>query len=173
MRLVFSLLTVFLNRKLVDEPEYGKNTSYLIDFIQITFNAKLLNPEEIRGLYVEKGLSAAQIALQYGVAKSVILARLGNLGIRSGAGVNRSTNPDNYRCRIAPYGYSILAGRLVASKSELRICRLVVDLMRTQGLSANATAKELSRRGIKSRSGRPQWDHSTILSIFKRWKDKL
>lgn len=158
---------------MVEESESGKNTPYLVDFIKITFSAKLLNVEEIRALYVEKGFSAAQIARQYGVAKSVILARLGALGIRNGAGTERSTNPENYRCRVAPYGYSIQAGRLVASKAELRICRLVVDLIRTQGLSANATAKELSRRGLKSRSGRPQWDHSTILSIFKRWKDKL
>lgn len=158
---------------MVGQPEYGKNRTYLIDFIKITFSAKLLNVEEIRAQYIQKGLSAAQIAREHGVAKSVILARLGDLGIRDGAGTNRSTNPENYRCRVAPYGYSIAAGRLVPNKAELRICRQVVDLMRIQGLSANATAKELSRRGHKSRSGRPQWDHSTILSIYKRWKDRL
>lgn len=158
---------------MVEEPEYGTNRPYLIDFLKITFNAKLLNIDEIRALYLEKGLSAAQIARQFGVAKSVILARLGNLGIRGGAGANRSTHPENYRCRVAPYGYSIQAGRLEPHKAELRICRLVVDLIRTQGLSANAAAKDLARRGLKSRSGRAHWDHSAILSIYKRWKDKL
>jgi len=159
--------------EMVEQPEFGKNTPYLVDFLKITFNAKLLNVGEIRALYLEKGQSAAQIARQFGVAKSVILARLGNVGIRGGAGANRSTNPENYRCRVAPYGYSIQAGRLEPHKAELRICRLVVDLIRTQGLSANATGKELSRRGLKSRSGRPHWDHSAVLSIYKRWKDKL
>lgn len=161
------------NRKLVGEPEYGKNRPYVTDFIKITFSAKLLNSDEIQSLYVQKGLSAAQIARQHGVAKSVILARLGDLGIRGGAGTDRRTNPDNYRCRIAPYGHSIQAGRLVLNKAELRTCRLVVDLIRTKKLSANAAAKELSRRGIKGRSGLPKWDHSTILSIYNRWKDKL
>lgn len=157
---------------MVGEPEYGKNRPYVADFIKITLSAKLLNPDAIQALYVQKGLSAAQIARQHGVAKSVILARLGDLGIRSGAGT-RQTNPENYRCRIAPYGHSIQAGRLVLNKSELRICRLVVNLIRTQKLSANAAAKELSSRGIKGRSGLPKWDHSTILSIYKRWKEKL
>lgn len=113
---------------LVEQSEYGTNRPYLVDFIKITFAAKLLNVEEIRAQYTQKGLSAAQIARQHGVAKSVILARLGDLGIRGGAGASRSTNPENYRCRIAPYGYSIQAGRLVPNKAELRICRQVVDL---------------------------------------------
>ena len=157
---------------MVEEPEYGKNRPYVTDFIKITLSSKLLKSDEIQALYVQKGLSAAQIARQHGVSKSVILARLGDLGIRSGAG-KRQTNPDNYRCRIAPYGHSVQAGKLVLNKAELRTCRLVVDLLRIQRLSANAAAKELSRRGIKARSGLPKWDHSTILSIFNRWKDKL
>ena len=42
------------------QPECGKNTPYVIDFIKITLSAKLLNPEEIRFQYVEKGLSIPQ-----------------------------------------------------------------------------------------------------------------
>ncbi len=158
---------------MVDQPEYGTNTSYLVDFIKITLSAKLLDSNEIRDLYLRKGLSAGQIAVQFGVAKSVILARLGDLGIRAGAGTDRRTNPENYRSRCAPYGYEVKGGKLVPNKAELRTCRTVVDLIRRKGLSANAVGKELSRRGIKSRSGRAHWDHSTILSIFNRWKDKI
>jgi transposase len=159
--------------KMVDQPEYGTNTPYLTDFIKICLSAKLLNNEEIRVLYVEEGLSAAQIARRFGVAKSLVLARLHAMGIREGVDAGRSTNPENYRCRVAPYGYSIQAGKLVPSKSELRICRAVVDLIQRSGLSANAVAKELARRGYKNRAGRAAWDHSTVRSIFGRWKDKL
>ena len=158
---------------MVDQPEYGTNTSYLIDFVQITYSAKLLNSEEIRKFYVNDGLSAAQIARHFGVAKSVILARLHDQGIRMGVSAGRSTNPENYRCRVPPYGYSLKAGKLIPSKPELRIARLIVELVARQGKSANWTAQELGRRGYKNRAGRTTWDHSTIRSIFKRWKDKL
>ena len=158
---------------MVGQPEYGTNQAYLVDIIQITLSAKLLNSEQIREFYVQRGFSAAQTARHFGVAKSLILARLHDIGIREGAASRRSTNPENYRCRVPPYGYAIKDGKLVPSKAELRICRQVVDLIQRSGLSANAVAKELSRQGVKSRSGRAHWDHSAIISIFKRWKDKL
>lgn len=160
-------------RKLVDQQTYGTNTCYLTDFIQISFSAKLLNPDEIRNLYVEKGQSAAQIAAHFGVAKSVILARLRAVGIREGVSSRRNTNPENYRCRVAPFGYSVRNGRLVPNKAELRICRATVDMIKRTGISANAAAKELARRGYKNRAGRVAWDHTIVRSIFKRWKDKL
>jgi len=158
---------------MVGQPEYGTNTSYLIDFIQITLSAKLLNNDQIREFYLKKGLSAAQIAAHFGVAKSFVMARLHSMGIRQGAGINRQTNPENYRCRVAPYGYSVKDGRLVPHIAELKICRIVVNLIRDRSLSANAAGKELSRRGFRSRAGHTNWDHSTIRSIFERWKDKL
>ena len=158
---------------MVDQSGYGTNTSYLVDFIQITLSAKLLNSDQIREFYVEKGLSAAQIAGHFGVAKSLILARLHAIGIREGVAAGRSTNPENYRCRVPPYGYSIRDGRLVPNKAELRVCRMVVNLIRRKRLSFNAVARELGHQGIVSRSGRPRWDHSAIISIFNRWKDKL
>lgn len=71
---------------MVDQPEYGTNTSYLVDFIQITLSAKLLNVDQIREFYVKKGQSAVQIARHFGVAKSVILARLHGMGIKEGSG---------------------------------------------------------------------------------------
>jgi hypothetical protein len=67
----------------VDQPEYGTNTSYVADFIEICLSAKLSDKAKIRKLYVEKGLSAAQIASELGVAKSFVLARLHTFGIRT------------------------------------------------------------------------------------------
>jgi len=160
-------------RILVEQPEYGTNTCYLVDFIKITLVPKLLNFNEIRSLYLDRGLSAAQIAREFDVAKSVIVGLLNRGGVRPGHQNSRVNNPDNYRLRVAPYGYQIRAGKLVPSKSELNLCRLVVELVKRQGLSANAAAKELGKRGYKNRSGRTTWDHSTVQSIFKRWKDKL
>lgn len=97
---------------MVDQPEYGTNTPYLVDFIKITLSAKLLDVEEIRSLYLEKGLSMAQIARQCGIAKSVIVSRLAMLGISGAPISNRMTNPKNYRCPVAPYGYQAQEGRI-------------------------------------------------------------
>jgi hypothetical protein len=162
-----------LQRRPLDQPEYGTNTSYLTDFIQITHSAKLLNSEEIRDFYLNRAQSAAQIARHYGVAKSAIVARLRDLGINPGTSTGRSTNPENYRLRVAPYGFILRGGKLVPSKSEMRLCRFVVELIDRQGFSANAAAKELGKRGYKNRKGSTKWDHSTIQNIFNRWKDKL
>lgn len=158
---------------LVDQPEYGTNTSYLVDFIKVTLLPKLLNFNEIRVLYLEKGLSTAQIAREYDVAKSVIVGLLNRAGVHPGRNNSRSSNPENYRLRVPPYGFKIRDGKLVPSKPELKLCRLVVELIKRRGLSVNATAKELGKRGYKNRSGAVKWDHSTVRNIFKRWKDKL
>lgn len=158
---------------MVEQPEIGTNTPYVVDFVRITLLPKLLNFNEIRALYLEKGLSAAQIAKDYDVAKSVIVGLLNRGGIRPGPHKSRSNNPENYRLRVPPYGFQIRAGKLVPSKPEMMPCRLVVELIQRQGLSANAAAKELGQRGLKNRSGSSKWDHSTVRSIFKRWKGKL
>jgi len=158
---------------LVDQTRIGKNTNYLVDFIEITFAAKLLNVEEIRRLYVEGGYSSAQIARKFGVAKSVIVSRLHDAGVKPGRGVTRSNNPENYRCRVAPFGFSIKDGRLVPNRSELRICRLVVELMGRKKWTASATAKELGSKGYKNRYGNARWDHSSVIGIFKKWNGKL
>lgn len=158
---------------MVEQPECGTNTSYLVDFIQFTYSAKHLSLEEIHDFYLNRGLSSAQIARHFEVAKSVIISRLHDLGIQEGQSACRSNNPENYRLRVAPYGYTVRDGRLVPSKAEMKLCRLVIELITRQGLSANAAAKELGKRGYKNRSGNTKWDHSTIQSIFNRWKDKL
>lgn len=158
---------------MVDQPELGTNTPYLIDFLKFTLSPKFLDFNEIRALYLEKGLSMAQIAREYEVAKSVIVGLLNRGGVRPGCQNSRANNPANYRLRIPPYGYQIRAGKLAPNKPEMALCRLVVELMQRQDYSATATAKELGRRGYKNRSGHARWDHSTIGSIFKRWKDKL
>ncbi|MFN7904327.1 MAG: hypothetical protein ACK5P5_04015 [Pseudobdellovibrionaceae bacterium] len=59
---------------MVDQLESGTNTSYLIDFLEYTFSAKLLDVDKIREFY-GAGQSYAQIARKFGVAKSVIISR--------------------------------------------------------------------------------------------------
>jgi hypothetical protein len=159
--------------RLVDQPEYGTNRLYLIDFIPLRFNFKDFDFDKIKHQFLEKHQTAAQIASEYDVSKSVILGILRRAGAELGTKVGRSTHPENYRNHCPPYGYKIRNGRLVPNKSELKVCRAVVELRGRRGLSTTAVGRELEMRGYKNRAGRTIWNSNTILNIFKRWNGKL
>lgn len=158
--------------RLVDQPECGTNTCYLIDFIKINVNSKTLNLEEIKELFVQKRLSASQIGRRFGVAKSIILKLLNEAGVRIGK-VGRSTDPKNYRNNSPPYGYMIRDRKLVLNKAEMKICRMVVELRSRRGYSTTQVAKELERLGYKNRKGNTVWNTATVLNIFERWNGKI
>lgn len=123
---------------------------------------------------LKDGLSASQVAEKLGISKTAVLEKLHDLGIRNEASkVERMTNPNNYRAAVAPYGYRNADGQLVATKKEVRICRLVVQLINEQELSLNGAARELMQKNIKNRNGNVWWDHSMVRSIYKRWNGKL
>lgn len=157
----------------MDQPECWTNTPYLIDFIKICLAPKLASTEEIRHLCVDKGQSAAQIATKLRVSKSFVFARLLSVGIRSEEKGKSGTSPDNFRCPVAPFGYSVENAKLIPNKAELRVCHLIVDLMKRKDLSAREVAKELGKRGLKNRAKQTVWSHGSVLAIYRRWKDKL
>lgn len=159
-------------KEMVEEPEIGTNRPYLIDSIKISTTPKLIGTSEIKALYLQNGLSAAQIAEKYGVSKSFVLAVIHQLGVKTGK-VGRSTDPSNYRNNSQPYGYAVRDGKLAPNKSEMKICRLVVELRGRRGLSTTQIAMELEKRGFKNRKGRTVWNSNTILNIFERWKNKI
>lgn len=155
------------------QPEYGTNHAYYIDFIQICLAVKFINSDEIRELYQEKGLSISQIASRFKVSKAVIQCRLRELRIKESNISNKVNNPQNYRCRVAPYGFSVESGKLLPNRLEVKICRLVIQMVQRQGKTQSEAARELTRLGYKNRSGKTIWDSKTIFNILKRWKDKL
>ena len=158
---------------MVHQPECGTNTPYLIDFIKINLSARLLNSEEIRSLYEKNGLSTTQIAKNLNVSKTVIRTRLREMGVKDNHEIQRNLNPDNYRCPVAPYGYMVRDGKLVPNTKELVICRLVVNLIGREGLAQTETARELGKRGFKTRIGKSKWDSKTIYNIYRRWTGKI
>jgi IS30 family transposase len=158
---------------MVQYPEYGTNTCYLSDFIEICLKINLLNSAQIRDLYLEKGLSASQIASHFNVSKGAIISRLKRLKINRGIQSGQLTNPNNYRHHVVPYGYSVRDKRLVLNKAEQRICRLVVELIDRREKNHSEVARELSSRNFKNRAGSTKWDSKTVFNIYKRWKGKL
>jgi hypothetical protein len=158
---------------MVDQVEYGTNPTYLIDFIQICFKPQLLNSAEIKHLYLKEGLSASQIADRFGVSKGVIVGLINRLKIGPKSSKGRMTNPNNFRHHNPPYGYKVKDNKLVLNNSEIRTCRVVVELMGRRECSARETARELIRRQFKNRKGQISWGHLVVQQIFKRWKNKL
>ena len=158
---------------MVRQPEYGTNTPYLADFIEICLSPQLLNAAKIRDLYQQDGKSKAQIAAQFGVSRSTVTSHLHSQGVHGGTGKGRSNNPDNYRNPSIPYGHAVKDGKLVLNKAEQRICKLVVELIKRQGKNHSEVARELSSRRLKNRAGRTRWDSKTVFNIFNRWKEKV
>ncbi len=155
------------------QPEYGTNYAYFVDFIEVCLSAKLLNSEEIGRLYLKEKLSLNQIASKFKVSRFVIRSRLRSLGIDIDAAKPVSTNPENYRYNTPPYGFQVREGKLLPNRLEMKICRLVIELIQREGRTHSDVARELIRRGLKSRTGKVKWDSKTIFNIYKRWKDKL
>lgn len=157
----------------MDQVEYGANHIYLSDFIKMSYSGKLLNPEEIKRLYVKERLSAAQIAARFGVAKSVIIKWTDQLKVAPGTKVGSKTNPNNYRHHNPPYGYKVQDGKLVLNKAELKICRLVVELIGRRKFGIRETARELMKQEFKNRRGEINWSHFVVQQIFNRWNNKV
>lgn len=158
---------------LARQPECRTNLSYLVDFIPICLTAKLISSAEIRQLYLENSLTAVQIARHFGVSRASIGARLRELGIKEQGRSQSGTYPKNYRQRTPPFGFSLRNGQLIPNKSEIKICRMIVQLVGRDGQKQNAVARELSRKGYKNRAGSRIWNSKTVFNIYRRWKDKL
>lgn len=158
---------------MVDLAEHGTNQPYLVDFINLTLHTKLIDSYEIRRLFLDNGLSSVQIAKKYNVSKTTILSILHKMNVRVETQAGRITNPNNYRVRNPPYGFRIQDRKLVLNKSEIRFCRLIVELIARKGFSKSDVVRELEAKRYKNRNSSTKWDHSTVRNIFERWKNKL
>jgi hypothetical protein len=157
--------------QLVHQPEYGTNRTYIVDIINFSVKPGRVKIEEIQELYLKKGLSAAQIATKLEVSDSFVFERLRATGVRYSP--SRNLNPENYLCPTPPYGYKKRSGKLLPNKTELRVCRLIVQLIDHEKLTVAAVARELTRQKIRNRKGTIEWGHSTVKRIYNRWHGKI
>jgi hypothetical protein len=147
--------------------------STYLDTIEFFQKCHWKDPANYSDLYLKKGLSAAQIGEKLGIPKQTVLNQLKREGIRLGTNKGRLANPENYRLAYAPYGFSKKDGRLVPNKSELKVCRLVVQLRNDSKMSFYDIARDLERRKIAGRTQSTKWTHATAGRIYKRWNGKL
>lgn len=153
------------------QPEYGTNHTYIVDIINFSIQPTKAKTEEIREVYLQKGLSAVQIAAKLDVSASFVNERLRTTGVRYCP--SRNTNPQNYLNPTPPYGYQKRGGKLLPNKTELRACRLIVQLIDHEKLTVAEVTRELTRQKIRNRKGTIEWQHSTVKRIYDRWHSTL
>ena len=156
---------------MVDRPRQGANTTIIVDYITFLAKPHKQKPAFYRDLYLKEELSASQIAHKIGSSKTAVLENLRRQGIRIPGG--RRINPNNYTLHQPPYGFYKVDNRLIINKSEMRVCRLVVELCAKQELPLHAVANELIKQKIKNRKGQILWTHNSVSRIFKRWSGKI
>lgn len=157
---------------MVDHPASTAYPTYLTETIHFQAPISTLDPREIASLYVDKRLSSAQIAAQFGCSKSFVLLNLKRLGLLRKKG-EAQTDPANYRSTSVPFGHRVVDGKLTTHSAEIKVCRIIIEMIDRQGLNYLKTAQALSQKGIKNRRGGAQWHHYTVSQIYRRWKGKL
>ena len=113
-----------------------------------------------RDLFLDEGLSAAQIAERVGLSKTAVLERLRRRGIRNLLG--RKTNPNHYRIHEPPYGFRKQEGRLAPCKPELKVCRTVVQMYEEKKWTYSAIGRVLELKGYRNRRGEKRRNHGTV-----------
>jgi len=99
----------------------------------------------------------AQIGEMLNIPKQTVLNQLKPEGIRLGTNKGRLANPENYRLAYAPFGFAKKDGKRIPNKSELKICRLVIQLRNDSKMSFHEITRELERRRIKGRTNSISW----------------
>lgn len=157
---------------MVEHAERSTYPSYLSEMIHFQVPTATQNPREIAKLYLEQRLSSAQIAQKLGCTKGYILLNLKRLGLLRRKS-EAKTDPTNYRSSNPPYGFRIADHKLVTYAAEIKVCRMIVDLIDRKGLNKSQAAERLIQKGIKNRAGVVNWRNSTVTRIYKQWKNKL
>ena len=149
----------------------AETSEYISDYIDFRPRLDQLNHAEVRELFIEKRLSASQIAARLDCSKTHILRSIHDFGL-SRPKVDRA-DPENYTLPIAPYGYRKSQNKLVVDAKELRIAKLIVELKDRRGMNILQVGRELVRLKLSARSGKVAWHNHTVTRIYKYWKNKI
>ena len=154
----------------MDQTRHWTNYAQVTDFINIIINLQVVNSSLLRNLYVEKGLTASQIAAEYGLSKAAVLGRLSQMKIQNCAKKGRSA--DNYRFPYhVPFGKRLVAGRLVEDGKEMKTVRIIVDFRDRKRYQWKEIAAHLNGEGLKTKRGL-RWKIGTVRMIHANWSGK-
>ena len=153
---------------------YAPHKPHINDTLSISLVPTKISPSKIASMYLNEGLSTGQIAERLDLAKSTVLSRLHSIGIGKGQNPELEAQIKAKRGPSTPaYGLRKLDGQLAPCKREIKICRLIIDLIDNENFSYRKTAREMEARNIKNRKGHASWNYMTVKAIYQRWGDKL
>ena len=160
--------------ELVDSCLHSTNRPYLTDIISFLAHPTYrLNPAILVKSYQEEGLSSGQVAKKLGISKSTVIKKLQGFGVSLRSKRGRMTIQNNYRHHNPPYGYSVKKGVLAPNPREVKVCRLIVNLIRDKGMGYSEVGRALGKKQIKNRKDKVKWGHSVIKGIFDRHKNNF
>lgn len=126
------------------------------DFISILIQARQSISRESAALY-KNGQSLRAIAQELGVSKTCVREAI----VREKVPLRRKT-----AIRNAPYGYSLVKGRLFEDPKEMSVVQDILKWWR-QGMSHCAIARRLNDQKVKPRKA-TNWSQPTIGFIIER-----
>jgi hypothetical protein len=157
-----------INPPVPEATQYKRIASdgiYIIDHVTFDCGPKPIDRNLMEDLYREKNLSTAQVAKELGCSKTLVITTLKRMGyLRPVRG--SQTSLTNYRHRVPPYGFRVTKGRLHTYRKELKLCRLIVELVGRRGMSFKNTALHLEKNGFRSRKEEVKWHNYTVSRIF-------
>ena len=148
-------------RPLLRNCQNFSSSPYPIDFIDLFQPPKHQNKVFLQQKFIVEGLSAAQIAKEFGCSKTAVKDHLRKFGIRK----NTPTGKTRHNLAI---GQRILKGRPTAHKGEIKLLENIKDMHIKEDLSATAIARILNGMKTPTKKQGKAWDHSVIIAILKR-----
>jgi len=139
--------------------------TYAVDSIDISSSIQGGFSEKIAEMYAE-GHSLRDISATLGIGKTTTLESLNQQGFATDF---KTLRQRGQHIGAAPYGYSLVQGKLEPVPKEQKVVRIIMSKWRL-GKSYRAIANELNAKRILPRTSK-SWDHSTISSIVNRHKN--
>lgn len=142
------------------------------DIIQVFTLTKQSITEKAAKLYAE-GSSLRAVASEARLSKNTIRNHLVKAGVPLRTHSNNQSkekfNPRKRSIKTAPYGYCLVAGKLLPEPREQVTLQLIIKWWQ-QGLSHCAITKSLNKKKIKPRKAK-EWSQPTISYIIKRHQE--
>ena len=147
----------FAGRSCATRREPPLEGPYVSVFIEHFFNSPVQNPEILRKLYLDFGLTQREISeiTQDLWSRAAISEALTALGL------TRPPTPSRLK-----YGQRLMGGKAVPNAREQKILALMRDFIQ-EGHTPYGVAKILNGRSIPGKLG-GKWDKTTVRDILKR-----
>ena len=91
------------------------------------------------------------------MSKSTVIKKLQGFGVSLRPKKGSTTIENNYRHHNPPYGYSVKKGVLAPNPREVKVCRLIVNLIRDKGMGYSEVGRALGKKQIKNRKDKVKW----------------